>query len=332
MKNAAIMASAIAPLGDPALGGMNPAMLDLCLALQNLRYRISIICPKNSLKIFKNADYYEIDGKFQSHAQTTNYHHTEALISNMWAFWEKNKKNWDLTINLSYDLLPLEKTISSNEIILNYISMCHQNDDFTQLLGLCLKSKPGSCCFLNPYHFETFCIKATPVIVSSPVELGSNGGGNFLRKDLMWMGRVSPEKGLEYALSIAKLAGRRLLIAGHIQDESYWQNLQKNITPHDYELLGQLEKKQLYQHLQKVEALLVTPICHEALGLIVLEALANKTPVIGFDSPGPRWIIEQTGGGILVEPKNVHAGSLAINKIKELDMQEAYRNIQIKFS
>ncbi len=323
------MASALAPIGAPSLGGVNQVMIDLCLSLKSLGYQITIFCPRNSARIFQDADYYELNGDFQPLAQKDKNKGTKDLIRNIWACWEKNKEGFDFTINLSYDLLPLQKTISSNEIILNYISMCHEYDDFTNLLKLCLKSKPWSCGFTNQYQYDTFGIKdIEPIIVAAPVMLAHDAIFSELRRDLIWIGRIAPEKGLQYAFSIAKKVNRRLLIAGHVQDEDYWQSLKNGIKEQDYLLLGQLDKKELYQKIQSVEALIITPLWNEAFGLTLLEALANKTPVIGFDSPGPRWIIQQTGGGFLVKPRDVIAASLAFEKIKELDMRatQAYVN------
>lgn len=333
VKKVAIMASAITPIGSPSLGGMNQVLIDLCLSLVCLGYTISIYCSKHSSRLFLDADYYECEGLFQGLAQVENNGHTKDLLNNMWSLWEKNQDDYVLTINLSYDLLPLQKTKSSNKVILNYISMCHLYDDFTYTLKDCLKSKPWSCCFTNQYQFDTFLIKDfEPIVLMAPIMVPDHCISTGERKDLLWIGRISPEKGLSYAFAISKAANRRLLIAGHVQDMHYWNSLKKSIKGQAYKLLGQLEKKDLNQQLQSVEALVITPLWNEALGLTVLEALAHQTPVIGFDSPGPRWIIERTGGGELVESKNVILASLAFDRIKNFDMRSTQAYIKTHFS
>ncbi len=332
-KKVVIMACAIAPIGSPSLGGMNQVLIDFCLSLEYLGYSISIYCPKYSLRLFPHASYHEFDGLFQVQALENNNSQTNSLIANMWRHWEENKEKYDVTINLSYDLLPLQVTKSSNTIILNYISMCHLYDNFTAELKHCLKAKPWSCCFTNQYQFDTFTMNEfEPIVISSPVIIPEDSMSSVNRKDLLWIGRISPEKGLSYAFSIAKAVNRKLLIAGHIQDAYYWNSLKTSIKGQEFNLLGQLDKKELYVQLQSVEALVITPICNEALGLIVLEALANQTPVIGFDSPGPRWIIQQTGGGALVEPKNIDLASLAFSKVKEFDMHATQTYLKTHFS
>jgi UDP-glucose:tetrahydrobiopterin glucosyltransferase len=333
MKQAVIMASAFAPIGSPSLGGVNQVLIDICSSLVHLGYKISIYCPKKSSRLFPNANYHECDGLFQGAAQVDHNGQTNDLLINMWSLWEKNKEHFDLTINLSYDILPLEKTKSSNKVILNYISMCHVYDDFTLMLKDCLTSKPWSCCFTNPYQFDTFKIKhIAPIIIGAPIEVPEHSISTGERQDLLWIGRISPEKGLCYAFSIAKAVNRKLLIAGHVQDMHYWNSLKKTIKGQEYRLLGQLEKKELNQITQHVEALVITPVWNEALGLTVLDALAHQTPVFGFDSPGPRWIIQQTGGGELVESKNVDLAALAFNRLKKLDMQATQSYIKTHFS
>jgi len=47
--------------------------------------------------------------------------------------------------------------------------------------------------------------------------------------DLIFLGRIHPDKGVHVAIEVARLSGRRLIIAGIIQDEAYFQ---KHVEPH----------------------------------------------------------------------------------------------------
>src|SRR6202051_2351588 len=48
-------------------------------------------------------------------------------------------------------------------------------------------------------------------------------------EDLIFLGRIHPDKGVHLAIEVAQHSGRRLLIAGIIQDDSYFQN---QVKPH----------------------------------------------------------------------------------------------------
>src|SRR4029453_11099562 len=47
--------------------------------------------------------------------------------------------------------------------------------------------------------------------------------------DLIFLGRIHPDKGVHLAIEVARLSGRRLIIAGIIQDKAYFQ---KQVEPH----------------------------------------------------------------------------------------------------
>src|SRR5207245_824859 len=47
--------------------------------------------------------------------------------------------------------------------------------------------------------------------------------------DLIFLGRIHPDKGVHLAIEVARLSGRHLIIAGIIQDEVYYRN---QIKPH----------------------------------------------------------------------------------------------------
>src|SRR2546430_5204245 len=45
--------------------------------------------------------------------------------------------------------------------------------------------------------------------------------------DLIFLGRIHPDKGVHLAIEVARLSGRRLIIAGIIQDEVYYREVLK---------------------------------------------------------------------------------------------------------
>ncbi|WP_026082740.1 glycosyltransferase family 4 protein [Mastigocladopsis repens] len=103
---------------------------------------------------------------------------------------------------------------------------------------------------------------------------------------LAFLGRLSPEKGPQHAITIAKQAGWRLKIAGKV-DVVDTEFFEKEIAPHidgqQIEYLGELG------HAAKVEllgnaAITLFPITwREPFGLVMIESMATGTPVIGMN-------------------------------------------------
>lgn len=115
--------------------------------------------------------------------------------------------------------------------------------------------------------------------------------------DLVWFGRIVPEKGVHLAVQAARLTGRTLRIAGRVGDVPYFQ---KHILPFvgdGVEYVGPLGQPELARLVGGSACALVTPLWEEPFGLVVAEALTTGTPVAAFDTGG---IGEVAGGASAV--------------------------------
>src|SRR5262249_52973354 len=102
------------------------------------------------------------------------------------------------------------------------------------------------------------------------------------QKDLAWAGRISPEKGLLFAVRAAKAVGKKLKVAGLIQNEDYFRAaLEEGAGIVDY--VGFLSSEQLNQFFMQSAAMLQTQEWVEAFGIVTAEAQAAGTPVIAFN-------------------------------------------------
>ncbi|RYE32412.1 MAG: glycosyltransferase family 4 protein [Hyphomicrobiales bacterium] len=98
----------------------------------------------------------------------------------------------------------------------------------------------------------------------------------------VWYGRIVPEKGVHHAIAAAGLAGAKLLIAGPISDEDYFD---RKVGPQLNDriiYLGHLPHVELAAIIGGSRAFLCTPCWEEPYGLVVAEALACGVPVAAF--------------------------------------------------
>lgn len=129
--------------------------------------------------------------------------------------------------------------------------------------------------------------------------------------DLMWFGRIVPEKGAHLAIEVARRSGRRLLLAGPVSDRHYFDHL---IAPHlgsEVVYLGHLPREELADRVGHSAAVLITPCWDEPYGLVVAEALACGTPVVAFARGGIPEIVD-SGSGVLVPADDVEAMAVAV--------------------
>ncbi len=121
----------------------------------------------------------------------------------------------------------------------------------------------------------------------------------------LYMGRIIKPKGVHYAIQACKLAGSKLKILGkHYASEAkdkYFKNfIEPEIDGNQIQYLGftsDIEKKN--RLLAKAKALLVPSIWQEPFGLVLIEALACGTPIIGFDQGSLPEIIKPGINGFM---------------------------------
>ncbi|HHW62026.1 MAG TPA: glycosyltransferase family 4 protein [Syntrophomonadaceae bacterium] len=148
---------------------------------------------------------------------------------------------------------------------------------------------------------------------------------------LLFFGRIHPDKGTREAIQIAQQCKRRLIIAGIIQDQSYYE---KQIRPHidETEIIyygpaGPDERNRL---LGGALALLHPISFAEPFGLSVIEAMACGTPVIAFRKGSMPEVIAEGRSGYLVQ--NVGEAVEAVQDISRIQRWQCRRWVEENFS
>jgi glycosyltransferase involved in cell wall biosynthesis len=149
--------------------------------------------------------------------------------------------------------------------------------------------------------------------------------------DLIFLGRIHPDKGVHLAIEVARLSGRRLIIAGIIQDEAYFQ---KQVEPHidaqNVSYIGPVGVAGKNDLFARARALLHLNTIPERFGLVLAEANAAGVPVIAMDLGSCREVIKHGQTGFLVN--NVIEAVEALERISEIDRRACRNRVQQHFS
>lgn len=135
--------------------------------------------------------------------------------------------------------------------------------------------------------------------------------------------RLAAEKGFEYAM--AALAGLdcKLLVAGPedpVGEEKYRQKIKILIAKIKSQVvfLGPIKPADMGKFYSQIDVLLLPSTnSTEAFGIVQVEAMLARKPVITSDLPGVRVPVQKTGMGLVVPPKNVQALRTAIEEIRD---------------
>ena len=148
--------------------------------------------------------------------------------------------------------------------------------------------------------------------------------------DLLFFGRIHPDKGAAVAIEVARRAGRRLVLCGLVQDERYWQ---EEVRPHvDGERVmwrGVVGGRERVAALGGAAALLHLIDFAEPFGLSVVEAMACGTPVIAYPLGSMPEIIRDGVNGALVA--DVDEAVAAIDCVARLDRTAVRASVAERF-
>ena len=136
--------------------------------------------------------------------------------------------------------------------------------------------------------------------------------------DLILFGRIHPDKGTDLAIEIARRAGRRLVMAGIVQDRAYFTELiEPRIDGDRVVYLGSVGPDRRAAVLGSGAALLHPIRFAEPFGLSVVESMACGTPVVAYRRGSMPEVVDEGITGRLVS--DVSEAVEAVAAIGDLD-------------
>jgi glycosyltransferase involved in cell wall biosynthesis len=149
--------------------------------------------------------------------------------------------------------------------------------------------------------------------------------------DLVFLGRIHPDKGVHLAIEVARRSGRRLIIAGIIQDKLYFRDrIEPYIDNHNICYIGPAGIEQKNELFARACVLLHLNTIPERFGLVLVEANAAGVPVIASDLGSCREVIKDGQTGFLVN--NVNEAVLALERLSGVDRKACRQRVQKHFS
>jgi glycosyltransferase involved in cell wall biosynthesis len=149
--------------------------------------------------------------------------------------------------------------------------------------------------------------------------------------DLIFLGRIHPDKGVHLAIEVARLSGMRLVIAGIVQDEAYFR---EQIKPHldnqNIVYIGPVDATGKNELFARARVLLHLNTIPERFGLVLAEANAAGVPVIAMDLGSCREVIKNGVTGFLVA--NVAEATRALGRLSQIDRPACRSRVRQHFS
>lgn len=135
---------------------------------------------------------------------------------------------------------------------------------------------------------------------------------------LLFFGRIHPDKGTAEAIDVAVATGRRLVIAGIVQDQRYFdEHVAPRVDGERVSFVGPVGAAERSELLGGAHALLHPIGFDEPFGYSVVEGMACGTPVIAFRRGSMRELIEDGETGFLVD--DVEGAVAAVGRASSVD-------------
>lgn len=151
-----------------------------------------------------------------------------------------------------------------------------------------------------------------------------------------FLGRVSPEKGIHFAIQAARRAKIKLLIGAKIDvvdQEFYQKEIRPQIDGKQIQYLGELNHEQKVRLLKNARVVINPINWQEPFGLVMAEAMACGTPVIATRRASAPEIVLEGKNGFLVDPQNPVPEIVAsLKKISQIKREDCRRRVEQKFT
>ncbi|MFW2830072.1 glycosyltransferase family 4 protein [Sphingomonas sp. ID0503] len=149
--------------------------------------------------------------------------------------------------------------------------------------------------------------------------------------DLLFFGRMHPDKGAAEAIAAAKASGRRLHMYGIVQDQGYYEREVASAVDGERILYhGPVGGSARIEALGRARALLHLINFDEPFGLSVIEAMACGTPVIAINRGSMPELIVDGVTGFLVN--DVEEAVAAIDRVEEIDRAACRAHVAAHFT
>lgn len=149
---------------------------------------------------------------------------------------------------------------------------------------------------------------------------------------VLWLGRFSPDKGAHLAIDAARAAGRRIVLAGKLNEVPEREYFEEAVRPRlgrDAEYVGEADAT-LKRELFSGARCLVFPIqWEEPFGMVMIEAMACGTPVVATRRGSVPEVVAHGRTGVVVDA--VEDVPAAILRAEELDPAAARAHVTARF-
>jgi len=149
---------------------------------------------------------------------------------------------------------------------------------------------------------------------------------------LLFLARISHEKGPDLAIKVARETGHRLIIAGNVHrvDEEYFRTMvMPEVDGDQIQYVGEADYHRKRELLSQAYCLIAPITWPEPFGLFFVEAMACGTPVVTFNRGSAPEVVSHGETGFVVETLDEMAD--AVDQVYEINRRRCREYVEERF-
>ncbi len=150
------------------------------------------------------------------------------------------------------------------------------------------------------------------------------------KSHFIFAGKLRPSKNPLGAILAVKKTNSKLILAGKISDQQYFEKKIKKHLSDKINYIGEISFQKLLKLYSQSKAFLFPLQWEEPFGLVMIEAMATGIPVIAFNRGSVKEIVEQGKTGFIVN--NINQMAKAMEKIDKIDNKYCRSYVEKNFS
>jgi glycosyltransferase involved in cell wall biosynthesis len=152
-------------------------------------------------------------------------------------------------------------------------------------------------------------------------------------RPVLWLARFSPDKGPDLAIQACRAARLPLVLAGKCTEPGEQRYLRDVIGPMlgpDTELVLNADRRRVRSLLRNARCLLMSIRWQEPFGMVMVEAMAEGTPVVALDRGAVREVVKPGVSGLVcTDPDELPD---ALRQVTSIDPETCRTHVQQFFS
>ena len=333
----AIVSPVIIPVPPIKYGGIQLIVAELAQGLAARGHQITVFCSGKS----------KIEGKNIVRVETSPYPTFDHVDENR--TWERKqllsvieRQNEFDVIHLNYEPAVMNFEIEGKNVnLLDLFSVpvvltFHNSTSIPEHLEYYRNnplSSQNCAVFISENHRSPLSFILNSRVIYNGIDVENFPFAGEKENYLLFLGRITPSKGILEAIEVSKKTNTPLIIVANIDSsdrEFYEKEVRPRIDGKLIKYVGEADFSQKVEYLKKAKCLLFPIKWEEPFGLVMVESLACGTPVVAFRRGSVPEIIQNGINGFVVE--NTDEMADAIERIDTILTSECRKSVEKNFS